>query len=862
MSNWAFDIDRQGAFDLWCWVCVAAVVVLAFHLVLGMLTRTRQSWFQVLLCLLPIPITLGLFLLVVFGPAVLRAASDSTPAARDLMRWLVTITPLLSLVWTTLLLLIVSLVQYLELTSKLKPRKIALLLSIRTVALVLAVPMLFEPVLRFTSRKDPDRPLLLLVDASGSMSVPDVQNGPARLQSVSQALGGQWNNITARFKPSVIPFATSSQTPIERPQQLASMPADGEATDLVSAVGKALSQIKRDDAEIVLISDGLDNASADVAGAVRASRKPIHTVLVGSEQARPMSMVNVAIGRVDAGDEWTVRSAATIKVNVDSSSLGGRLVEVKLAEIDEEGRPTGTPLAKPIELKPTPGGQEVSFDFTPQRTGVHRMSAWVDPVAGERSTADNKRIFQQLATDARVKVLYVEGRARPEYRELARALARDGTVEVATLLRVAGDRFSAGGGIDGKPVDRMPGGKTEDWRRFDVIIVGDLQSSFLAPDQLRAIEQAVSEGSGFMMLGGESTFGPGGYGGTPIERVLPVALGSTEAKQERSEFVPKITPQGETHPSMTGLAEWFDGKAGGKLPTLLGNVIVTGPKTGADVLLIHEGRPAPDGKPQIILAAQRYGKGRAIAFTADTTYRWYLPMRGMGQQSPYTIFWGQLVRWLAGTDVKNRGTQQGVETLVDKQIFALGETVRVRALVRDQKGDATRFAQVSIKLWRVGGTKDDEKTLPLSPMSSHDGMYDLSIPNLGKGEWKATVTAMKDGVELGKQPITFSVIPPADEMLKLAADPALMQKIASETGGYAYTLAQLPQLIDLLTRKGGEQALVEQRAVPLHNAARAMLATVGVYPGWPTRFDLPAQTLVVVTLLVIEWVLRRRWQLL
>jgi len=60
----------------------------------------------------------------------------------------------------------------------------------------------------------------------------------------------------------------------------------------------------------------------------------------------------------------------------------------------------------------------------------------------------------------------------------------------------------------------------------------------------------------------------------------------------------------------------------------------------------------------------------------------------------------------------------------------------------------------------------------------------------------------------------------------------------------------------------GTGQLVQQRSVPLHNTARSLLAVIGVFPTWADRFDLPMQTIIIVTLLVAEWVLRRRWQLL
>lgn len=836
MTNWSFDIDRQASWDLWCWVCLAAAVALVAQAAVGWMVD-RSSAARRRMGIYVAMATVGVIVLAVPGLRV----------------------PSVGLVLTLGLLVALSISQYVQLRPKLSTRRVAALLSLRTIALLLAVPMLFEPVVRFVQQREPDRPLYLLVDTSGSMSVTDITNGPTRVQAVAQALAARWSGVQKHFAPTIIPFSGASHSAISRPHQLNELKPDGPATDLVGAVATALSQARRDDAEIVLFSDGIDNTSADVISAIRASRRPVHTVLVGSEQAQPAAMVNVSVDRVDPGPaEWTVRSAAKVTATVRSTGLNGRVVNVGLVEIDDAGKPLGTPITQTLVLQPSPGGQEVTFDYTPTRTGVHRMRVSIDPLGGERSTADNERIFQQLATDARIKVLYVEGRARPEYRELSRSLVRDGNLEVATLLRVTGDRFTAGGGIGGKPVDRLPV-TPEQWRAFDVIVLGDLERSFLTPQQLQSIERAVSEGSGLIMLGGQATFGPGGYAGTPVEQALPVQVGGSDAAQERGEFVPRLTAAGAGHPAMEGLADWFgvgDAPGDKALPTLLGNVTVGAPKSGAEVLLT---RPDSGGT---ILAVHRYGKGRVAAFTADTTYRWYLPMRGLGQQSPYTVFWGQLVRWLAGSDVKNRGAGPGVELIADKTVFSIGESSRLRALVRDQKGDATKYAQVTLELQQKDADPSQKQTLTLTPVAMRDGMYEVTLLNLQKGEWTASVVARKDDAELGRQSVRFSVLPPADEMLKLAADAALMQQIATATGGYAYRLSQWPDLVETLARKGSAQDLLVQRSIPLHNAARSALAMVGIYPAWAARFDLPMQTLLIVVLLTAEWVLRRRWQLL
>ena len=74
------------------------------------------------------------------------------------------------LVWSFLLLALLSTVFYLRLLDRLSPRRLATLLCLRILALAALVPMLFEPVLRYIRVPEPERPLILLVDTSAASS--------------------------------------------------------------------------------------------------------------------------------------------------------------------------------------------------------------------------------------------------------------------------------------------------------------------------------------------------------------------------------------------------------------------------------------------------------------------------------------------------------------------------------------------------------------------------------------------------------------------------------------------------------------------------------------------------------------------
>jgi uncharacterized membrane protein len=838
VENCSFEIAGQTGWDVWVAVCALASIVLLGQL-LAYWIRGGRGLVQTMLCGMGVAGT----------AAILAVPGFHTPAV--------------GMVWTFVLLCLLSGVFYLNLIGHLAAVQMGVLLALRIVALALLVLMLFDPTQRCYRAWKPERPLLFLVDTSGSMSFPDVQNGPSRIQSVWQALSSQLQKIDSHFVPSYYTFDSAFRQ-LKKAQDLATIKADGKSTDIVMGLTNTLAKATREDAVIVLLSDGNDNTSPDVAAAIQDAGHRVYTVSVGSDQTEQAAIANIAVRDIEAAEDFVVGHESQIKATIASSALANRVVDVKLAEVDSAGKPIGAPVAKSLVLQPVAAGQTVQLPYTPHSVGVHRIAVWVDPVPGEQNIADNRQEFQGLALDPRIKVLYIEGRLRPEYRDLNRSLQRDPNVEVATLLRLQKDRFAASGTVDGAPFTGIPT-SGEQWAKFDVIILGDLDISFLPPAQQAAIEQRVQNGAGLLMIGGQNNFGPGGYSGSPIEKALPVFIGDHNAAQDKLEFVPKLTPLGMTHPALEGLGQWFGGATtqpsattAPSLPPLRGNVVTGAAKDGAQVLLTHADRTAPGGGPEIVLAVERYGKGRSAAFTVDTTYLWNLPLYGLGQDSPYSKIWAQLIRWLAGTDVRNRQKGAGIEALLNKNLFQLGENVSVRALVRDEHGDATRYAQVQLKLKQPG---KDEQTFALSPVESHNGMYSMVLPHPDKGDYVATLVATKDGKELGKQELKFSVLPPADELLKIAANPKLMQEIATATHGTTYELGALGALIDELIATDPHPRLPALQVIAFNNLVRALPAEFGLNFEWDSKYDLPMQGLLVVIVLTAEWMMRRWWQL-
>jgi len=665
----------------------------------------------------------------------------------------------------------------------------AALLAMRLVAILLLVLLIFKPVLSFEETLEHRTDLHVLVDASRSMSVSDYPDSPHRMSLAVRQVEQYLDRLERAFRVHLHWFDTK----VHEAEPGAWPDPKGEATNLARAVQDVLASARRIDlSAIVLMSDGLHNAGGDPVKVIAdLGPPPVYTVGIGTDLSAQSGYQDISIAGVHAPEEATINNVARMTVDVDAIGLADRSVQVELREKDK-------PLAQaPLRLDGQPGPQAVTLTFTPEEMGRHTYAVRIRPDPAERRDENNERQVHVLVTDPKIRVLYIEGVVRPEYKPLKSVLETDPNVELLALVQVKQGEFLQSGSMQGVTLSGPPQ-TLEDMRRFDVFILGDLHRSYFSAEQMENLRQVVEEGRGFLMLGGYNSFGPGGYGGTPIERMLPVEVGPPGIGQETSPFVLKLTPEGANHAIFHGTADFFQYQSDTprqNLPLLKGCTNLLRAKPGASVLAVHPERAGPHG-PLVVLAVQPYGEGRTAAFAADTTYQWYLPFRAMGAESPYIKFWSQMVRWLADKEVKEHADTPGVDLLVRKPYYEPGEAVTIRAKVRAEEGRATNFAKTSGLL--IGPGETDEQSLALSLVAGAVGVYQADLGALDPGDYTVRVEAEKDGTALGKDEVQFSVGRPNQEFDRLSIDRGLLKAIAQQTGGAYYEPAAFGDLVETL----------------------------------------------------------------
>ena len=156
------------------------------------------------------------------------------------------------------------------------------------------------------------------------------------------------------------------------------------------------------------------------------------------------------------------------------------------------------------------------------------------------------------------------------------------------------------------------------------IILGSIEAGAFTGDQLRMIGEFVERrGGGLLMLGGARSFSEGGYAGTPVADALPVvierrgAIARRRCRSSRLKFRP--TRAGEAHAitqiaaDRSGVERALERAAGAhqrqpaeRRSSRARRVLLTG---------TDENR-----RTQPVLAFQRYGRGKALAFAVQDSW--------------------------------------------------------------------------------------------------------------------------------------------------------------------------------------------------------------------------------------------------
>ncbi len=235
-------------------------------------------------------------------------------------------------------------------------------------------------------------------------------------------------------------------------------------------------------------------------------------------------------------------------------------------------------------------------------------------------------------------MLHVAGHPTNDVRALRQWLKSDASVDVVAffILRTPTSDVRAGYNdlaLIPFPVDEL---FQDHLPSFDAIVLQDFDAQPYGLEKyLENIRHYVRSGGGLVMVGGQNSFVAGGYAGTPLAEVLPVALdGSPRATSaDTSPFVPQWTAEGRTAPLLGPLRDVVGRRRCRRCRAPTSSA--TRAPAGV-VLWSHPTRTTPSGAKMPVLAIGDEGDGRSIALGVDGAWRLAFSELGREDGGPRT----------------------------------------------------------------------------------------------------------------------------------------------------------------------------------------------------------------------------------
>ncbi|HTR55893.1 MAG TPA: glutamine amidotransferase [Kofleriaceae bacterium] len=717
----------------------------------------------------------------------------------------------------------------------------ALLVGLRGAAAVAAMILFLEPAVELRQvAREPNR-IAVLVDDSRSMALSESPAGPTRIERARRLLASSHEALAAWQRDHQIDYYTFSDTvAAASPTALAADTAQGKST----MIRKALEYVRgryegRDLAGIVLISDGaatggFDEDSGD--GAVRdflhSLDTRVHTVWAARDGLRDR-----AVAKVMADEFAFVRTVVRIDAVIHTTGLPRGTVPVTLST---DGQPLRQKL---VELPAGEHDVTVSFEVTPPRVGRYVYEIGVPVAPGEAVTSNNTRSFVMRVIRDKIRVLQVSGQPSWDVRALRQMLKSNPNVDLISffILRTQDD-------ISLVPNDEMslipfPTRELfeEQLPSFDVIILQNFEYlPYGIGDYLENIRSYVEGGGALVMLGGAQSFTSGGYYGTPVGAALPVELyGPFDSGPvlDTQKFSPQLTDAGVSHPVTALRYAADDNRAAWKqLPPLEGVNLVAGAKPDATVLAVHPTLRTKAGKPMPVIVAGEYGKGRTLAVTTDTLWRYgFVAAARPGDDGrQYTKLWENTIRWLIqDPDLRNLHVDS------DAVEYVPGAPVRVTVRLLGRDYQPLPGGEVSLAVLRGADPAHAEQVQAAKIKVGDDGtsVYELGAgAGLGPGVYRVVGHAQIAGHDVTATDI-FLVRENGTELDRPVGDRETLEAIATATGGRALgTIDELPE----------DLAFDPPRIVRVDRRTDVEL------------WSRPSLLVLLVGLLGLEWLLRQR----
>ncbi len=687
-----------------------------------------------------------------------------------------------------------------------------LLVTLRSLVVVLLGMLALEPLLSLGSGRSRPERVALLVDRSVSMLLPQAGSpgGPSRLET-ARSLVGQWRS--GRDVAAIYTFGRG----LNRLEDIDSLAAESleDRTDLADALEELLSAPGPGWDRVVLVSDGRVNAGGGVLAALPDSGVAIDVVPLGGSPDGSDPALSGIEQIAPAYEDGPVELELT---------LSGKARATLAVDIFLDGRKVAE-----RRLRPPSGGASLSAErisFDAPAAGSYWLEASLRPLAGEFSELNNRRLLRLHVRQSRRTFLLISNSPDWDLTFTGRALAAVDDWEVSTLLILEGENgstlyrrirqgtFSAGS---------LPATAELDDAAL-VLLHGDIAK--LGRRFLGRLAQRAAAGALGLVLWPTVRFDPAVLP-PELAGVLPVSSGA---------IIPLEAPATACRLYTNGRYGVLGALGGGgvidDLPPVTTVYRGLKPVRSAEILALAGSRGPTAGEGAPVLAVRPSAGVRSALITAQGLWRWHM-QRQLGDPEDAALYfnmWRELAGWLTAAE---RRSPLVLEP--GREVFGAGEPVSLSGEIRDALDDGEIVIEAS--LWTAGsaGVRDTLATVRTTRPAAageRDGFaLDFGVLPPGVYCYGALASSGADTLSAGGELAVEQFSP---ELAEARPDSLGLVALAASTGGRVIS--------------PGEAAEELQRAGEVREVVTL-------------RISLSRESWIywlIVALLAAEWTLRRQ----
>ncbi|MEO6054333.1 MAG: hypothetical protein ABIP97_09995 [Chthoniobacterales bacterium] len=525
--------------------------------------------------------------------------------------------------------------------------KIVLLSVLRLLPALLIALLLARPVKMVSHEEDMKRKVMILADRSASMGLKDGgQESRYRkmLEFTRSTLQPTLREKGYKFEWLLFDAATKN---VEGAAVANTIP-DGDKTDIGNAISTALNTSRYPPLALIALTDGAANQTDSNRGAVGALlslKIPFIGVGFGSDTGeQTLNLLGVDAPFL-APPHSKFQISARIEATISHPLPPFNLILLRNGKFKDKRLVSGVSSSR---------YWAENFEITEDIEGVYKYDIVIEPPPVEHLILikDRESAIVRVNKESELRVLYMQGALTWDFKFMGRALRNDPTVKVTGLSRTSEHSvFRQNVEVAGELLNGFPD-EVKDLAAFRVVILSNLNPSLLTAKQQDAIARFCSDyGGGVLMIGGRETF-DASWRGSKLEQMLPVRFDDdigVRGLDEPFQFL--LTPEALADPVFEIDEAAKNREIWQKLPAFDDYGRIAEVKPGAVTWALHSRDTGPNGKPRVLMAAQRYGEGEIAVLAVQNFWKWRLTKDGAVPH--FDRFWQQFIRKLAESGRQN-----------------------------------------------------------------------------------------------------------------------------------------------------------------------------------------------------------------